>query len=87
MRDIVFDYFNIITKEYEIANEKYRSDPEYVAAVQKIKDDVDNEFVAKKFDELPIGLTKEKTEEIIKKKQELVNEILMKSINSKPPNA
>ena len=87
MRDIVFDYFNIITKEYEIANEKYRSDPEYVAAVQKIKDDVDNEFVAKKFEELPAGLTKEKTEEIIKKKQELVNEILMKSINSKPPNA
>jgi hypothetical protein len=87
MRDIVFDYFNIITKEYEIASEKYRADPDYTAAVQKIKDDVDNEFVAKKFEELPAGLTKEKTEEIIKKKQELVNEILMKSINSKPPNA
>jgi len=87
MRDIVFDYFNIITKEYEIANEKYRTDTEYATAVQKIKDEVDNEFVVKKFDELPAGLTKEKTEKIIKKKQEIVNEILMKSINSKQPNA
>lgn len=29
MKDIVFDYFNIITKEYEIAYEKWKSDADY----------------------------------------------------------
>lgn len=86
MKDIVFDYFNIITKEYEIAYEKWKSNSEYADAVQKIKDEVDNEFVAKKFEELPATLTREKTQIIIEKKQEMINEILMKSINSRPVN-
>lgn len=80
MKDIVFDYFNIITKEYEIAYEKWKSNPEYAEAVQKIKDEIDNEFVAKKFEELPPGLTLEKTKTIIDKKQEMINEILMESL-------
>ena len=87
MKDIVFDYFNIITKEYEIAYEKWKSDPVYAEAVQKIKDEVDNEYVAKKFEEIPSALTKEKTQMIIDRKQEMINEILMKSINSRPVNA
>ena len=87
MKDIVFDYFNIITKEYEIAYEKWKSDPVYAEAVQKIKDEVDNEYVAKKFEEIPSSLTKEKTQMIIDRKQEMINEILMKSINSRPVNA
>jgi len=33
MKDLVFDYFNIITKEYEIAYEKWKSDSEYAEAV------------------------------------------------------
>ncbi len=33
MKDLVFDYFNIITKEYEVAYEKWKSDPEYAEAV------------------------------------------------------
>jgi len=68
MKDIVFDYFNIITKEYEIAYEKWKNDPVYSEAVSKIKDEVDIEFVAKKFEDLPPGLTREKTQIIIDKK-------------------
>ncbi len=37
MKDIVFDYFNIITKEYELAFEKWKDDPQYVDAITKIK--------------------------------------------------
>lgn len=29
IKDIVFDYFNIITKEYEMSYEKWRSDEDY----------------------------------------------------------
>lgn len=37
MKDIVFDYFNIITKEYELAYEKWKEDPTYVEEITKIK--------------------------------------------------
>jgi hypothetical protein len=87
MKDLVFDYFNIITKEYEIAYEKWKSDPEYAEAVQKIKDEIDVEYVAKKFEELPPSLTLEKAKAIIEKKQEMINDILMKSIQSRAPNS
>ena len=35
IKDIVFDYFNIITKEYEMSYEKWRDDETYQ---QEIKD-------------------------------------------------
>ncbi len=60
LKDLVFDYFNIITKEYEVAYEKWKGDSEYAEAVQKIKDEIDNEYVTKKFEELPASLTLEK---------------------------
>jgi len=87
MKDLVFDYFNIITKEYEIAYEKWKADADYTEAVQKIKEEVDREFVAKKFEELPSGLTLEKAKAIISRKQEMINDLLMKSIQSRGANA
>ena len=33
MKEVVFDYFNIITKEYELAYEKWKEDQEYVDAI------------------------------------------------------
>ncbi len=36
--------------------------------------------------ELPAGLTKEKTEEIIKRKQEIVNQIMLKAMNERGTN-
>ena len=87
MKDLVFDYFNIITKEYEIAYEKWKNGPEYAEAVQKIKDEIENEYVGKKFEELPTALTLEKAKAIIDKKQEMINDILMKSIQSRAPNS
>ena len=87
MKDIVFDYFNIITKEYELAFEKWKDDPVYVEAITKIKLETEQEYVSNKFLELPAGLTKEKTEEIIKRKQEIVNEIMLKAMNERGTNS
>jgi hypothetical protein len=86
MKDIVFDYFNIITKEYELAFEKWKEDKVYVEKITQIKLDVESEYVSNKAIELPAGLTKEKTEEIIKNKQEVVNQIMMKAMNERGMN-
>lgn len=45
MKDIVFDYFNIITKEYELAFEKWKEDSSYVEAITKIKLETEQEYV------------------------------------------
>ncbi len=68
MKDTVFDYFNIITKEYELAYEKWKDDPTYVDAITKIKLEIDKEYVDGKFEKLPESLTKEKTQEIISRR-------------------
>ena len=80
IKELVFDYFNIIPKEYEMAYEKHRSDKQYQEEITAIKTQVDTDFVEKKFDELPANLTREKTEEIVKRKQEIVNSALMSMI-------
>jgi len=72
MKDIVFDYFNIISKEYEMGYEKYKNDDTYKQEVNDIKKQVDEEYAEKRFD-LPASLTKEKTQEIVQKKQGYVN--------------
>ena len=80
VKEIVFDYFNIITKEYEMAYERWRSDKDYQEAIASIKEQVDSDFIDKKWDDIPQGLTKEKTRELVKKKQETVNNLLMSMI-------
>lgn len=37
IKEIVFDYFNIINKEYEISYEKCRSEKEYVDQIAAIR--------------------------------------------------
>ena len=86
MKDIVFDYFNIITKEYELAFEKWKETTEYVERVTKIKLETEQEYVSNKYLELPAGLTKEKTQEIIKRKQEIVNQIMVRAMNERGMN-
>jgi actin-related protein len=75
VKDIVFDYFNIITKEYEMAYEKLRSNEEYKQQLQDIKDQIDNEFITKKFD-LPPTLTKDKANELVKRKAVTVQSLI-----------
>lgn len=86
MKDIVFDYFNIITKEYELAFEKWKETTEYVERITKIKLETEQEYVSNKYLELPAGLTKEKTQEIIKRKQEIVNQIMVRAMNERGMN-
>jgi hypothetical protein len=68
MKDIAFDYFNIISKEYEMAFDKYKSDEDYKTKAEEIKKQIDDDYVEKRF-ELPASLTKEKTQQIVKLKQ------------------
>lgn len=49
IKDIVFDYFNLISKEYEVTYEKWKNDEEYKKAIETEKEYVDSEFVNKKF--------------------------------------
>ena len=72
VKDIVFDYFNIITKEYEMSYEKWRNDDDYQKQLQDYKKQIDKEYLEKKFD-VPSSLTKQKTEEIIARKGNAVN--------------
>ena len=43
IKDIVFDYFNIITKEYEIAYDKYKDNKEYADKLKEIKEKVEED--------------------------------------------
>ena len=72
VKDIIFDYFNLITKEYEMSYEKWRTDESYQTRLKEIKEKVDLEFVEKRF-EVPTTLTQSKTQEILTKKSNAVN--------------
>lgn len=79
IKDIVFDYFNIITKEYEIAYDKYKDNKEYADKLKEIKEKVEEDFVNNKF-KVPNTLSSELTKSIMDKKKEFLNECLMKMI-------
>ena len=64
IKEIVFDYFNIITKEYEIAFEKWKVDDDYKNQITEIKKQIDEEYLEKKY-EVPPTLTKEKAQELV----------------------
>lgn len=49
IKDIVFDYFNIITKEYELSYEKWKNDTTYGVEIKSIKDQIDNDYINNKF--------------------------------------
>ncbi len=44
IKEIVFDYFNIISKEYEMGYEKHKFDEEYKTSINEIKKQVDEEY-------------------------------------------
>lgn len=81
IKDIVFDYFNIITKEYEMSYEKYRNDDDYQNQLKELKSKIDKDYVEGKFD-VPKNLTKQKTIELIRRKEKLVSEQCMQMIQS-----
>ena len=76
MKDIAFDYFNIISKEYEMAFDKYKNNEDYKAKAEELKKQIDDEYVENRY-EIPASLTKEKTQQIVKLKQQHVNQVLM----------
>jgi hypothetical protein len=59
----MFDFFNIISKEYEMSYEKLKDDKEYKDAVEKLKNEVDAEYMTKDV-EVPVTLTKERSRKL-----------------------
>jgi len=75
IRDIVFDYFNIITKQYEISYEKWKADEDYKQKAKEKGDEIDKAFIKSKH-KVPPQLTKEKTLNLLKRKNTKQNELL-----------
>jgi len=81
VKEMIFDYFNIIQKEFELSYEKYKEDEEYQKKNDEIKDFVDSEYIQKKVD-LPPALTKEKAVSILQTKSQRVQTKLMAALQN-----
>lgn len=76
LQETVFDYFNLIVKEYYMAIEKWGRDMEYVEAIKKKYEEIDKEIEEdEKQVEVPEGLTKEVAEQLLREKEELLIKI------------
>jgi len=76
MQDTVFDYFNIIVKEYYMAVDKWGQDKDYVSAVKLEYEKIDKELEAQDDEEpLPEGLVKEIANQLLKEKEMLLTNI------------
>ena len=45
IKEIVFDYFNIINKEYEMSFEKYKATTEYIDKINELKKSIEEEYL------------------------------------------
>lgn len=79
VKNIVFDYFNIIVKEYEIAYTRYNKDKDYIEEISRIQDEIDKEYVATKYVS-PEELTKEKATEILTERSKKYRGQILQSI-------
>lgn len=74
----MFDYFNLIVKDYELAYEKYRDDENYKNEIKDFREQIETEYIDKKFEDEVKKLTKEKTQELVDRKQQHINAQLMR---------
>lgn len=81
IKDIVFDYFNIISKEYEMSFEKLKHDEEYKVKANELKQSIDQDYLEKKYEVLPQSLTKEKAKTIIQQKQQYIQQTLVRMLD------
>ena len=76
LQEVVFDYFNLIVKEYYMGLDKWSQDVEYTneikAAYMKIDKELDDEEME---GELPEGLTKQMAEQLLSEKEKLLSNI------------
>lgn len=76
LQDHVFDYFNLIVKEYYMSLDKWAADPEYVRIIKeeykKIDDEADEEELK---EEVPEGLTSLIAEQLLSEKETLLKNV------------
>jgi hypothetical protein len=66
--------------------EKWRNDKVYLEEIEKIKKQVDKDFVDHKWEELPETLTREKAQELVARKQGFVEAVIKRMIEGQQPN-
>lgn len=60
LQEYVFDYFNLITKEYYLSLDFYAADMEYVNTIKKQQEEIDEQMKEEEISEpIPEDLTKE----------------------------
>lgn len=76
LQDIIFDYFNLIVKEYYMALDKWSADDDYVKQVKeeyaKIDKEVDEEELSVA---IPEELTKAMAEQLLAEKEGLLKNV------------
>ena len=74
LQDYVFDYFNLIVKEYYLSLDKWSSDMEYVKLIKDEYEKIDKQILEEEAqEEIPEGLTKEMAESLLVEKETVLN--------------
>jgi hypothetical protein len=75
LQDTVFDYFNIIVKEYTLALDKWHGS-DYTQILKENYEKIDKEFEDMELaEEIPEGLTKELSLHLLKEKEERLTSV------------
>ena len=73
LQDYVFDYFNLIVKEYYLSLDKWGQDLEYTKAIKEKYDLIDKQMEEEDLqEEIPEDLTKEVAEQLLSEKEALL---------------
>ena len=76
LQDHVFDYFNLIVKEYYMSLDKWGADSDYVKTIKeeykKIDDEADEEEMK---EEIPEGLSQPIAEQLLNEKEALLKNV------------
>jgi len=76
LQDCVFDYFNIIVKEYYMAQDRWGSDTAYVAEIKKVYEKIDKEIEADDLsEEIPEALNRQLSENLLKNKEQMLTQV------------
>ena len=76
VQDLVFDYFNIIVKEYYLTLDKWCQDQDYVKQIKEEYKKIDTELDEEEKNEpIPEGLDKEKAEQLLSEKEKLLTNV------------
>ena len=82
LQEYVFDYFNLITKEYYLSLDLHSEDQEYVKTIKKQQEEIDEQIKEEDLLEpLPEGLNKEMANQLLSEKEAVMQRVFMQIQN------